>query len=125
MPTYKSRGERLLAGFLEENRIKFHYEYPLLVHDAGQLRIWYPDFWLPRLNIVIEYFGLYGNGDYDKGVLKKRRIYKDLEIDFIEVKKDTFRGNWQKYLVMAIMEILESKNSALNSLARLKEKYSH
>ena len=54
MPTYKSKGERLIASFLQENGIKFHYEYPFGINDDGKFRIWYPDFWLPSLNIVIE-----------------------------------------------------------------------
>ena len=56
---YKSRGEKLLAGFFKEAGIKFHYEYPILIIDEDKkIRVWYPDFWLPQLSIVVEYFGM-------------------------------------------------------------------
>ena len=39
---------------------------------------------------------MYGNADYRKGVEKKRKVYHELDIDLIEVKGRTLRGNWQK-----------------------------
>jgi hypothetical protein len=72
----KSNGEKAIAEILKKYNIDFVYEHPLLIketkeNDTEKLRIWYPDFWLPKYSIIIEYFGMVGNPDYDKGKREK------------------------------------------------------
>ena len=69
---YKSRGERAIAEILTKYNLVFVYEHPLLIkeqkeNDSEKLRIWYPDFWLPKYSIVIEFFGMEGDKNYDEG----------------------------------------------------------
>jgi hypothetical protein len=63
MDNLKSKGEEAIAEVLKKYNIDFVYEYPLLIKeqkegDGEKLRIWYPDFWLPKYSIIIEYFGM-------------------------------------------------------------------
>lgn len=125
--TYKSRGEKLIANFLGEAGIKFHYEYPLLITDEDQkIRLWYPDFWLPEINIVVEYFGMVNeDAQYRELVAKKTKMYNSLDIDFIGLDKNMVQmhKNWEKYIVMRIMEIMDSKEPIYRRLKNLKSKY--
>ena len=42
---FKSGGERKIAYFLDENKIKYQYEKPMMVNSIeNKTRIWYPDF---------------------------------------------------------------------------------
>ena len=46
---FKSEGERRIAYFLDDNRIRYQYEPGVLVNTAyDKPRIWYPDFHLPE-----------------------------------------------------------------------------
>jgi hypothetical protein len=109
---YKSRGENLIAGFLKEAGIKFLYEYPIIIiDDDDKIRMWYPDFWLPQLNIVIEYFGMMNDEQYREQVKKKQTLYQRLDIDFIglDTSMVQLHKNWEKFIIMRIMEIMDSK----------------
>lgn len=63
-PSYKSCGEEQIARLLERNGIAYQYEYRLAVVDRGKVRIYYPDFRLPEYSLVVEYFGVNGDGSY-------------------------------------------------------------
>ncbi|MBR9677488.1 hypothetical protein GOV04_05075 [Candidatus Woesearchaeota archaeon] len=111
---YKSKGERAIAEILKKHSIDFEYEYPLLIKeqkdgDGEKLRIWYPDFWLPKYSIVIEYFGVQGDDNYDKGKKAKLNAYKKLDIDCISVKPSTINKNLQAYLLMTISRMINDK----------------
>ncbi|HYD03807.1 MAG TPA: hypothetical protein VEC16_05935 [Alphaproteobacteria bacterium] len=103
-----SYGEEEIAKILEEEKIEYEYEYPISIMeekegDTQKLRIWYPDFWLPRYSIVIEYFGLKGNENYDKGTVDKIKAYKKLHIDYIPVYPSTIKKNLRAYIVKSII----------------------
>jgi hypothetical protein len=102
-PNLKSEGERRIAYFLETNSIKYNYEPGLLINSDEKPRIWYPDFYLPEFGAYIEYFGLVGRQNYDKGIKRKETMYSKTGLAVIPVYPWTFSGNWQEY----IMEELE------------------
>jgi len=123
---YKSRGEKLIAGFLKEAGIKFLYEYPvIIIDDDNKIRVWYPDFWLPELSIVVEYFGMMNDEQYREQMKKKQDLYKKLDIDFIGLDTNMIQlsKNWEKFIVMRIMEIMDSKEPIYRRLQQLKKKY--
>ena len=121
----KSHGERQIAGFLKEERIHFLYEYPLAITDEDRkVRIWYPDFWLPELNIIIEYMGMKGKGDYDRANERKKKVYNALKIDFIEITPGLIvKGNWKRFIAMKIISIMRSKGYLYNKMKALSQKY--
>ena len=123
---YKSRGENLIAGFLKEAGIKFLYEYPvIIIDDDNKIRVWYPDFWLPELSIVVEYFGMVNDEQYREQMKKKQDLYRKLDIDFIGLDTNMVQldKNWEKFIVMRIMEIMDSKGPLYRRLEQLKRKY--
>jgi hypothetical protein len=111
---YKSQGEEAIAEILTKYNIDFVYEYPLLIKeqkedDTEKLRIWYPDFWLPKYSIIIEYFGMDGNPAYHKGKQAKWDAYKKLDIDCIPVYPKTIQGNLKSYLLINISKLINDK----------------
>lgn len=89
----KSFGEKTIANFLFEHGIAYNYEQ---IHRVNG-RIYKPDFTLPRSGgmskgIVIEYFGLIGDPDYDKEVAIKRKHWRSKTADwtFIELTPNDF-----------------------------------
>jgi len=109
----KSGGEKAIAEILKKYNIKFEYEYPLLIketkeNDTEKLRIWYPDFWLPKYSIVIEFFGL-NTSDYLKGKEAKIKAYKKLNIDCIPVYPRTVEGKLKDYLLINIKKLINEK----------------
>ena len=111
---YKSKGEEAIAGILTKYNIDFVYEYPLLIketkeNDCEKLRIWYPDFWLPRYSIIIEYFGMIDNPIYQKGKEAKWEAYKKLDIDCIPVYPKTIQSDLKSYLLINIKKLINQK----------------
>ena len=105
-PSLKSEGERRIANFLESNSIKYHYEPALLINPANQKpRIWYPDFYLPEISAYIEYFGLVGRQNYDKGIKTKETVYSKTGLAVIPVYPWTFAGDWQEYIMKELERI--------------------
>ena len=112
--SYKSRGEQAIADVLTKYNIEFKYEYPLLIkekkpNDGEKLRIWYPDFWLPRYSIIIEYFGIEGDKHYDKCKTEKLKAYRALDIDCISVKPSTIKKDLKAYLLISIKRLITDK----------------
>jgi hypothetical protein len=111
---YKSKGEETIAKILKKYNLDFVYEYPLLIKetkngDKEKLRIWYPDFWLPKYSIIIEYFGLINNSEYKKGKEVKVKAYKELDIDYIPVYPSTIQGDLKSYLLINIKKLINEK----------------
>ena len=93
-PVLRSEGERRIAYFLESNSIKYHYEPGLLINSDEKPRIWYPDFYLPEFGAYIEYFGLVGSQNYDRGIKRKETLYFKTGLAVISVYPWTFAGDW-------------------------------
>jgi hypothetical protein len=124
-PDFKSAGEKKIWDFLREEHIHCLYEYPLAITDEDKkVRIWYPDFWLPELNIMIEYMGMKGQVGYDRQMVRKKKIYNALKIDFIEITPGLIlKGNWKRFIAMKIIDIMKSKNYLFNKMKTLAQKY--
>ena len=68
----KSKGEKRLADFFFEHDIAYHYEFPWRTERGVVI---YPDFYLPQLGLVVEFWGLAGDKDYDETSEFKRRYW--------------------------------------------------
>ena len=122
---YRSEGERLIADFLKDEKIHFVHEYPVALKDEqNQVRIWYPDFFLPKLSIVIEYLGMKGKEDYERAVRRKTKLFKELKVDFVYITpKRLTRPDWKHYIINKIIEIMDSKGSEYHKMKLLSRKY--
>ena len=107
--TFKSRGEREIAGFLNGQGIAFQYEYPLAIIDRGQVRIWYPDFKLTEYGMIIEYFGMNGNSQYNDQMAHKMKVYKEAGIDGIYLVESSMRGPWQEMVTQRIEQVQQGR----------------
>ncbi len=97
---FKSKGERRIAYFLDTNSIKYIYEPGVLVNSAQEKpRIWYPDYYLPEFKTYIEYYGLAGKQNYDKGIKVKESAYSKVGLDVISVYPWMFKEDWQGYIM--------------------------
>ena len=107
--SFKSKGEREIAGFLEDQQIAYQYEYPLAVNDREKTRIWYPDFRLPEYGMILEYFGMNGDSSYNEQMAHKMKVYQDAGINGIYLTESTMRGPWQEMVIERIEQTLEGK----------------
>ena len=103
----------MIAEILTKYNIEFKYEHPLLIeqqhdNDSKKLRIWYPDFWLPKYSIIIEYWGM-DTSEYQKGKKAKLKAYRTLDIDCISVKGSTLEKNLKSYLLITIKTLINQK----------------
>jgi len=74
----KSYGEKVIADFLFEHNIAYKYERNHWWSDIN----YRPDFTIfktPKSGVIIEYFGLKGDADYDEMSDAKRKYWKDKE----------------------------------------------
>lgn len=71
----KSFGEKVIANFLFERGVPYGYEWN---HWWGG-RNYRPDFTLKARKVVIEYFGLAGDSDYDEQIEEKRQYWAGRE----------------------------------------------
>ena len=108
-PPYKSWGEEQIARLLDRNRIAYQYEYPVAVVDQGKTRIYYPDLRLPEYGLIIEYFGVNGNPDYDERRRHKTEVYKKAGIEGLFLTRDSLRGDWPDRTVGQIEDILKKR----------------
>jgi hypothetical protein len=97
---YKSKGERKIAYFFDNNSIKYQYEPAVLVNtNNNRSRIWYPDFYLPEFKTYLEYFGLVGQPGYDDGIKKKLSTYLKMGLDVISLYPRMFNKDWKGYIM--------------------------
>lgn len=106
---YKSEGERNIAEFLVNKKIGFKYERPVLVLDENKPRIFYPDFFIPEFALYLEYFGINGNGDYNKRTIHKEEIYKKNRIDIIPIYPEHLKHNLSSYIGKSIKGTLDKR----------------
>jgi hypothetical protein len=114
---FKSRGERKIAKFLDDKKIKYEYEAGSLVRDEQQKqRIWYLDFYLPEFGMYVEYFGIVNNPDYDKGIRTKRNVYSKMAMDVIEIYPQMFAENWKGYIINKIEDRVQRQYDKMVSI---------
>ncbi len=68
----QSDGERLIADWLAAHNIVYRYDERYRILGGHAIR---PDFYLPELDIYIEYWGM-DTADYKIGMLKKQQLYQ-------------------------------------------------
>jgi len=110
---YKSRGEYAIGSVLSARGIVHAYEQPLLVIDQGKHKIWHPDFTLPQLGMHIEYYGMAGNPEYDKGIRKKQKVYDQMGIQVLSIFPEDLRNNFPAYLVGQIYSVIQQRAEAI------------
>jgi hypothetical protein len=108
-PDYRSRAEVRIAGLLEREGIAYRYEHPLAVVDRGKVRIWYPDFYLPEYGVIIEYFGINGNAEYDRRTEHKMQVYRTTGIEGVFLKEETLKNHWPAGIMGQIERILQQR----------------
>jgi hypothetical protein len=97
---FKSCGERRIGHFMDNHSIRYRYEPGLLVESVGhKLRIWYPDFYLPDFGAYIEYYGMVGQRQYERGIKTKQAVYQKMGIDVIGLYPWMLKQNWQRYIM--------------------------
>jgi DNA helicase-4 len=106
---YKSWGEEQIARLLQREGITYQYEYPLALIDKGKIRIYYPDFRLPEQGIVIEYFGVNGEQQYDEKTQHKLRLYEQAGIEGLFLTRGSLRGDWPTKIMDQIENILKNR----------------
>lgn len=105
---YKSSGEKLIADFLFEHDIKFKYERNFWWNGIN----YRPDFTIVKENeesgIVIEYFGLKGDPEYDEMSDEKRDYWrKKPNWCFLEFSPSHFRHGASEGFCASLKESLE------------------
>ncbi|MEQ9453383.1 MAG: UvrD-helicase domain-containing protein [Phycisphaeraceae bacterium] len=99
----KSFGEKVIANYLFEHGIRYGYERN---HWWGE-RNYRPDFSLPDHNIVIEYFGMAGDPDYNEVIYAKREYWKQKkEWTLLEYGLHNLRNNGEAGLQDALKKDL-------------------
>jgi hypothetical protein len=83
----RSKGEKEIADFLFENKIKVFYEAKPLILDGNPC---VPDFWLPKFKCYIEFYGGYP-GAWKKKVLKNK-LYRKNKIPVISITPAELRN---------------------------------
>jgi hypothetical protein len=68
----QSRGERQIADWLHTHGIEYRYDDKFQIIQGFAVR---PDFYLPRFDLYIEYWGL-DTTDYKIGMLHKQKLYQ-------------------------------------------------
>lgn len=68
----QSKGEQQIAGWLSAHDIPYRYDDKFQIVHGYAIR---PDFYLPQLDVYIEYWGL-DTTDYKIGMLKKQKLYQ-------------------------------------------------
>jgi hypothetical protein len=68
----QSGGERLIADWLAAHQIAYRYDERFRILSGYAIR---PDFYLPELDLYIEYWGM-DTAEYKIGMLKKQQLYQ-------------------------------------------------
>jgi len=68
----QSDGERFIADWLAAHGIAYRYDERFRILSGHAVR---PDFYLPELDVYIEYWGM-DTADYKIGMLKKQQLYQ-------------------------------------------------
>jgi hypothetical protein len=94
-PEYESSGQEAIGRMLDEYRVPFFYQNPILVWEDGERRIKRPDFTLPTYNnTVIEYTPV-----PDEAAKRDSRVYRENRIAALFLRDcDLTEPDWQQKL---------------------------
>ena len=111
----KSRGEKVIADFLFEHDIIYRYERNFWWNDHS----YRPDFTIgDNRGIVIEYFGLEGDPDYDAMSEEKRNYWRDKpNWRLIELSPNDLRSNGVEGFYTLLKQKLEDCEIPCNRLS--------
>lgn len=113
----KSYGEKVIADFLFEHDIAYKYERN---HWWGEVN-YRPDFTIfktPRSGVIIEYFGLAGDPDYDEMSSDKRMYWRSKPgWDLIEVSPADFCVNGVEGFIDQLRWALREQGLVFNRLS--------
>ena len=91
----RSKGELIIDNFLHNNNIHHHYEKIIKVRGKPIKCDWY----LPKLDIYIEYWGYFGK-EYMKRKEEKLKLYKQGKLTLLSIENIMFKdiySNLEKY----------------------------
>jgi hypothetical protein len=104
----RSRAEKTIADYLTENGIVYKYE-PVLMGGANHEREMRPDFYLPKFDLYVEYWGMISHPDESKRneYVEKMRWkiaqYREMKLRVISIEHadlsnlgDVFRGKFEE-----------------------------
>ena len=106
---FRSMGETQVARLLDRVGIAYLYEHPVAVVDEGKVRIWYPDFQVPRYGILIEFFGVRDKPDYEAGIKRKLAVCESNGLAVLALRHDDFSGNWPDRVLSEVEGHLEHR----------------
>ena len=75
----RSRGEYMIDNWFSSRGIVTYYERSVYL-DAQRV---VPDWFLPRIDLFVEFLGLKGQPDYDRRWAAKERLYRKHELRFV------------------------------------------
>lgn len=84
----QSKGERLIADWLGVHGIEYRYDDKFQIIQGFAVR---PDFYLPRYDLYIEYWGL-DTTDYKIGMLLKQKLYQQEGKKLVSIYPDDLAG---------------------------------
>jgi len=119
----KSHGERYIANILFENNVTYSYEKNFKYEKNSKYKKslnYKPDFTIykgEKSGVIIEYFGMEGQPDYDEESEKKRNYWsKEDNWEFLELSIDDIKKgeDFLKNKIFSVLDTLEISHSALS-----------
>ena len=115
----RSKAEKSVADYLHENNIKYKYEETI---NLGKNKIKY-DFYLPKHDIYIEYWGLEGldnkTGEkYRARKAEKIEIYDEYNLKLISIQPEDLK-NLDKIIPRRIKELGSKKSKSTSTVKSL------
>jgi len=113
----KSIVEKKIADILDRYGIEYQYEKTLVIGQGNLKHLIHPDFYLPKFDLYIEYWGLVGaDRDYEHARRVKMRLYDSNNIKFISIYSYN-QDNLEWILLKRIEDamgkgVLEKKNKS-------------
>jgi len=92
--------EKEIMKYLDSKGIKYEFEIKLAVAEQNdEIHIRMPDFYIPALDLCIEFNGMEGDPKSDKRYRDKRAVYNKNGVNFREISKKAFNsGEWKEQL---------------------------
>lgn len=111
---FKSFGEKVIADFLFEHNINYKYERNFWWNGIN----YRPDFTLEESKIVIEYFGMAGDPDYDAMSDQKRTYWHDKpDWNLLEISPSSLRNQGVEAFCVLLKQSLEDLGIICNRLS--------
>ena len=104
----RSKGELIIDNFLHNNDIQHEYEKTIKIRGNSIKCDWY----LPELDIYIEYWGYFGK-EYMKRKEEKIKLYKQGKLTLLSIENIMFKDiylNLEKYFNGSIKKGIEKKH---------------